>query len=99
MPIEGAVLFQLHKLCATFSASVNINNITLVDPRGRSSKLKVQLFGVPFNFNLQYFKFNTSTLQQYHHLIFPNLSSMHALEQPVCRILISIGQRSLLSLT
>ena len=25
MPIEGAVLFELHKLCATFSASVNIN--------------------------------------------------------------------------
>ena len=25
MPIEGAVLFDLHKLCATFSASVNIN--------------------------------------------------------------------------
>ena len=24
-PIEGAVLFELHKLCATFSASVNIN--------------------------------------------------------------------------
>ena len=23
--IEGAVLFELHKLCATFSASVNIN--------------------------------------------------------------------------
>jgi hypothetical protein len=25
MPIEDAVLFELHKLCATFSASVNIN--------------------------------------------------------------------------
>ena len=25
MLIEGAVLFELHKLCATFSASVNIN--------------------------------------------------------------------------
>ena len=25
MPIEGAVLFELHKLCAIFSASVNIN--------------------------------------------------------------------------
>jgi hypothetical protein len=25
VPIEGAVLFELHKLCATFSASVNIN--------------------------------------------------------------------------
>ena len=25
MPIEGAVLFELHKLCETFSASVNIN--------------------------------------------------------------------------
>ena len=25
MPIEGAVIFELHKLCATFSASVNIN--------------------------------------------------------------------------
>jgi hypothetical protein len=25
MPIEGAVLFEVHKLCATFSASVNIN--------------------------------------------------------------------------
>jgi hypothetical protein len=23
--IEGAVLFELHKLCATFSANVNIN--------------------------------------------------------------------------
>jgi hypothetical protein len=23
-PIEGAVLFELHKLCATFSASVNM---------------------------------------------------------------------------
>jgi hypothetical protein len=25
VPIEGAVLFELHKLCATFSASVDIN--------------------------------------------------------------------------
>ena len=25
MPIEGAVLFELHKLCATFSPSANIN--------------------------------------------------------------------------
>ena len=25
VPKEGAVLFELHKLCATFSASVNIN--------------------------------------------------------------------------
>ena len=25
MVIDGAVLFELHKLCATFSASVNIN--------------------------------------------------------------------------
>jgi hypothetical protein len=25
MTIEGAVLFKLHKLCATFYASVNIN--------------------------------------------------------------------------
>ena len=25
MTIEGAVLFKLHKLCATFSVSVNIN--------------------------------------------------------------------------
>ena len=25
MPIEGAVLFELHKLCATLSASVSIN--------------------------------------------------------------------------
>jgi hypothetical protein len=25
VPIEGAVLFELQKLCATFSASVNIN--------------------------------------------------------------------------
>jgi hypothetical protein len=26
MPIEGAVLFEIHKLCATFSASVNIHS-------------------------------------------------------------------------
>jgi hypothetical protein len=25
MPIEGAVLFELHKFCATFSASIDIN--------------------------------------------------------------------------
>jgi hypothetical protein len=25
MPIDGAVLFELHKLCATFSTSANIN--------------------------------------------------------------------------
>ena len=25
MPIEGAVLLELHNLCATFYASVNIN--------------------------------------------------------------------------
>ena len=25
MPIEGAVSFELHKFCPTFSASVNIN--------------------------------------------------------------------------
>ena len=31
MPIEGAILFELHKLCVTFSASVNIDYRLLIN--------------------------------------------------------------------